>query len=199
VTIQDALGLPQMRDLVHAIARQELNAAFGRRIVEAPAQLPTHPQDGSFVGALLSPPVVQMIRQLARDAAEKRKRGMKGVAEMQMRREGGRPSLDVLEATRGSGGAGGRRRLSRAATAFLSAREDVIESAAEVLPQPRTATGIWEALLPVRSDGEVLRSDGQGVLEAAVADVPLAERGWRERLSTRGVDPGVYGAMGERR
>lgn len=206
MTLRDALGSPQVRALVAAIVGQELNAGFGGAICEAPAELPTAPVgDRSLVGALLSPAVVSMIRDMAREQVAERKRAMKEVIVMEEHRAGPeRPSLAVLEAGRQVAGRLRPRRFSRASIEFMERRESddtaaVLKAPAggSAAPVPSPALAAYlarrEASLarvgpsPVTDgDRRVVDPHNGGIVEAAVAAVPPAERGWREMLARRG-------------
>jgi hypothetical protein len=182
-TLREVLDTRQVRLFVEAISRQEVNAAFGACVCEAPVGLPARPGDGSVTDALLSPQVVAHIRGMAREQVAKQRRAMKGVMEMR-KSASSRPSLEVLEAT----GRAGSGRLSRGGRAFLEGGRQAMIDGAPPLPGERSALQIVEALTPAREDGRELDryGAGGGVVEAATAAVPPAERGWRELMLARG-------------
>jgi hypothetical protein len=178
---------------VLAVVGQEINRAFGDG---ADPDGPAAADDLSGLG--LPERALGRIREIARERVEARRRAMKGVMAMQQRRDGyERPSLAVVEARRQLDGRMRTRRFSSGARAFLEARDGVPDAAsgvqeAVVGPDRRTRAQrhLDERLRPqAPSDelgGRVVDMHGSGVVEAAVAEVPPAQRGWREALSRRG-------------
>jgi hypothetical protein len=166
MTLQEALNSRHVRSLVDSVVAAEINAAFGRDVLEAPA-LPARPHDRSLVDALLSPPVVGYIRGMAREQVRQQKKTMKGVASMEQRRQQGvsrEPSLAILEARRERVEAEGRRHA-------IERYESLIPSE---VPEHRPTRAL-----------QVLETLQDRPAAEAESTAPVSP--WRERMLARGV------------
>lgn len=209
--VSEAASDPAVQQMLAAVVLAELDAGFDGRICEAPA-LPERPGDGSVVDALLSPEFVARVREMARTAVAKHKfvarvremakhkQAIRGAATMAERQAGPqRPSLKVLEAV----GAKSPRRRTASARAFLEGRQAAIDEAVlrgAGAARPSSGMAIVESLMPQRADGDPVPDPhwpGTGVREASVASVPPAQRGWRERLRSRGLSDRTIEALEE--
>jgi hypothetical protein len=222
MTLREALASPEVRELVRRLAAEEINRAAGRDVLEAPA-MPEVSGRG-LVAALLSPPVVGWMRSMAREAVAKQTTEVAmarsdvsprvmailesvdpAVIEAAERRrlEGARKRVEaqsaaIREVHQRSGTAS--RRVSRSGAAFLAVLESRQEPAHGEDHRSPTQRA-WVALARPQAPPEGARvpdrfRPGLGVVEAAVAAVPPAQRGWRELMLARGFSAETVASLG---
>ena len=94
----------------------------------------------------------------------------------------------------------------------LDRRDEAVTTGS--VPQPRTTLQIWESLMPKLAQAEPVMDPEPGhdepevqvervrdpysgrIVEAAVAAVPPAQRGWREAMALKGVPAATIKALG---
>jgi hypothetical protein len=205
--LQQALGTAQVRSLIDAIAREQIDLALGGGIQESAVSLPARPHDGTLVDALLSEPVLSRIREEAAEQATAAVKRAKGAKHAQVCREmAAERARRRIKATRGATTV----RMSSAARQCMEGRQAMIDGAP--VPQPRDSLAILETLMPSRARTEpVVELDVEApeavedrvhdpytgrIVEAAVAAVPPAQRGWREQMALRGCGATTIEALG---
>lgn len=205
MNLKQALETPQARAVYDAVLAEQYDLALGRD----PAPLPTPRGDGglgTLVEAMLSEPTLSHLRETAAQHVADRIEHMRGVElHAERRRHANRTQIDNAIATSQARRGGRPRHISRRGGALLEAMlAPANEDARAQASQPRTrgarvlddlrATSLRST--PYDGD-EIVRDPHSGrLLEAPVAAIPPAERGWRERLAIRGLSATTIEALG---
>jgi hypothetical protein len=200
MNLQEALSQPGPRALYAAIVEEQIAVATGGHgIQEATAWLPPRPRDGSLLDRLMAPEMLERLRGMARGhvtSAMGRAKNAK-LAEVSREKAAERARRRIAQ-TRGRK----PMTMTHSARQFMEGRQAMIDGAP--VPEPRTSMAILEAVMPSRArtepvvepeladdepavQGNRVRDLHTGqIVEAAVAAVPPAHRGWREQMALKG-------------